>query len=252
MENKDLLLKVLCDGLPYGIIISYNNGDFIEDREMGLGSLHDFMFNDVDVKPYLRDMEDMTDDERTEFQSLQNFYKYYNALGTHYKYYNTVKSIDWLNKKHFNWRGLPEDMYIKVTEEKIHIKSKTMIQERYCSYEVAKLLKEKGFDEITIGYYTPTKELHFSFLGETNSSWLDGSISAPTPQMACDWLREIHRVFISIDAYSADHYEGYIDGFEIDIHQNASRIIVPSGIAIQSNYEEAVEAALKYVLENLI
>lgn len=66
------------------------------------------------------------------------------------------------------------------------------------------------------------------------------------------WLREIHKVVISIDAHTANHWDGYIDTFEIDILKNASRIIVPDKIAIHNTYEEAVEAALKYSLENLI
>ena len=66
------------------------------------------------------------------------------------------------------------------------------------------------------------------------------------------WLREVHKVLIVIDAYHADHWEGYIDSFEISIYSHASTIIVPNEIAHYTDYEEAVEAALKYSLENLI
>lgn len=66
------------------------------------------------------------------------------------------------------------------------------------------------------------------------------------------WLREIHKVLIVIDAYHADHWEGYIDMFEINIYSHASTIIVPNEIAHHTDYTEAVDAALKYVLVNLI
>ena len=80
----------------------------------------------------------------------------------------------------------------------------------------------------------------------------DFFIPTITYQMAMDWLREVHKVFIVIDAYHADHWEGYIDSFEIRIYSHASTIIVPNEIAHHTDYTEAVEAALKYSLENLI
>ena len=111
-----------------------------------------------------------------------------------------------------------------------------MITEDYCSYEVVKLLKEKGFDG----------EIHTTFDKE---GYTQPSI---THQMAMKWLREIHKVVIAINAYHADHWEGYIDSFEISIYHYASTIIVPNEIIYHTDYTEAVEAALKYSLENLI
>ena len=70
--------------------------------------------------------------------------------------------------------------------------------------------------------------------------------------MAMKWLREIHKVVIAINAYHADHWEGYIDCFEISIYHYASTIIVPNEIIYHTDYTEAVEAALKYALENLL
>jgi len=122
-----------------------------------------------------------------------------------------------------------------------------MIEETYCSFEIAKLLKEKGFDEECIGFYTPEKEIHFTFLGETNSTWLDDSISAPTLQTAMKWLREEHKMFICMlfledkDAY----------GFTIE-HLVSKKYIATSKSDEYSSYEQACEAAIKYCLENLI
>ena len=139
-----------------------------------------------------------------------------------------------------------------------------MVQEDYCSFEVAKLLKEKGFNEQCSSTYDIAVSggkpifykydvLQFFPDGMKNSDDKYGMvISAPTHQMAMKWLREVHKVVISIDAHTANHWDGYIDRFEIDILKNASRIIVPYEIAIYNTYEEAVEAALKYSLENLI
>jgi hypothetical protein len=129
-----------------------------------------------------------------------------------------------------------------------------MIKEAYVSYEVAKLLKEKGFNESSFAYYSEFddwKILRFwrkYARNPINTFYL----CAPTHQMACAWLREVHKVLIVIDAYHADHWEGYIDMFEINIYSHASTIIVPNEIAHHTDYTEAVEAALKYTLENLI
>lgn len=114
------------------------------------------------------------------------------------------------------------------------------ITEDYCSFEVAKLLKEKGFNE-------PVTELNKLLIKEGEKPVLK-----ITHQKAMKWLREVHKVLIVIDAYHADHWEGYIDSFEISIYSHASTIIVPNEIAHHTDYEQAVEAALKFTLENLI
>ena len=125
------------------------------------------------------------------------------------------------------------------------------MKEAFVSYETAKLLKEKGFDEPCIATYNSISK---SFSVEDvyqdwTTNWY-GFISAPTHQMACAWLRKVHKVLI--DAYHADHWDGYIDSFEIRIYSHASTIIVPNEIAYHTDYTEAVEAAIKYALENLI
>lgn len=136
-----------------------------------------------------------------------------------------------------------------------------MIKEAYCSFEVVKLLKEKGFPYSDFIFMYVNKDNRF--LTENEACLLldkedyiyhfdDDFIQTWTHQMAMAWLREVHKVVISIDAHTANHWDGYIDTFEIDILKNASRIIVPNEVAIHNTYEEAVEAALKYSLENLI
>lgn len=59
----------------------------------------------------------------------------------------------------------------------------------YVSYEVAKLLKEKGYDRECISYYYDNcREVDYSFCGERNSTWEERCISAPTKAEAIDWL----------------------------------------------------------------
>ena len=129
-----------------------------------------------------------------------------------------------------------------------------MITEDYVSFEVANLLKEKGFNEPCYRWYDTKGDVCAKFINPDIP--LDYSSReyylCPSLSMAMKWLREVHKILIVIDAYHADHWEGYIDSFEINIYSHASTIIVPNEIAHHTDYTEAVEAALKYVLENLL
>ena len=96
---RALLLKDLCSRLPYGVIVY--DYDREETREMGLGTLHDIMFNDLECKPYLRTMSSMTEEEKQEYidlltitdTSVQDIY---------------IKVFDWYHIHHFDYRGLIE------------------------------------------------------------------------------------------------------------------------------------------------
>ncbi len=106
-EEKQLLLIDISARLPYGVKVRLvYDKNTIEVREMGIGSLHDIIFNNVDGLPYLRPMSSMTEEEYEEFG--------YDTL----RY--TIQDIDWLNAHHFDYRGLipmglaleaPEGMY---------------------------------------------------------------------------------------------------------------------------------------------
>jgi hypothetical protein len=74
-----------------------------------------------------------------------------------------------------------------------------MIKEEYVSFETAKLLKEKGFDEECMCYYDDEGDFNShainpSFINHEFSSYF----TAPTQQMAMRWLRENHGIFIEI------------------------------------------------------
>ena len=108
-----------------------------------------------------------------------------------------------------------------------------MIQEDYVSFETAKLLKEKGFDEKTISFYPP------------------GDIQRPTIQMAMKWLREIHRIDIEV----LTHYLNYLKPNDTRFY--SGKILKGSEDVIHTiyskdTYEEVCELAIKYCLENLV
>lgn len=126
-----------------------------------------------------------------------------------------------------------------------------MITEDYCSFELSKLLKEKGFDEKCPSYYRVQDSKidllwnHFEGKLISNSELNQYFVSAPTHQMAMKWLREVYKLHIDIDPS-----EGDWSPCVIELEDWSS--LADSEIEIQDTYEEAVEAALKYSLENLI
>ena len=128
-----------------------------------------------------------------------------------------------------------------------------MITEDYVSFEVAKLLKEKGFDEPCECFYD-TENNDASIV----NGWMDISnseleerefvcYSAPTHQMAMKWLREVHKIYIVISPISGKGYGAILcdvgDFDDFNYIGETDYFFHP---------EEAVEAALKYSLENLI
>ena len=125
-----------------------------------------------------------------------------------------------------------------------------MIKEAYCSYEVAKLLKEKGFDEgCSFVVNTMSKGVMPVSWPTTNSDIENEKaslIALPTHQMAMAWLREKHIVIvIQPEYFNADSIVSYW-GCDIWIDDNYERLQGDF-----TSYEEAIEAALKYCLKNL-
>lgn len=138
-----------------------------------------------------------------------------------------------------------------------------MILEDYCSYEVAKLLKEKGFDEEVLAVYIYDK-LFVKGENEIVNAANVSIIPAPTHQMAMKWLREAHQLHISVDinpiyGKTKDEkgrntcgllYWHYMASGE---WLNEKRDPFKKAFVVSTkSYEEAIEAALKYCLENLI
>lgn len=124
-----------------------------------------------------------------------------------------------------------------------------MIKERYVSHEVAKLLKDKGFDEeCSKTYDIKTGQMYIGG-GLCNSDFtdIDEMITAPTQQMACDWLIENYKVHIEVSIVSGKGYVGTI--YDISDFDNAFNIVETKYYScIKTVYNEA----LKYILTNLI
>ena len=129
-----------------------------------------------------------------------------------------------------------------------------MITEDYCSYEVAKLLKEKGFDEKVSTHYLihPSGFSEFFDKKDEFTEPEDVWLKCPTHQMAMKWLREKYNIYISIqpDFPSDKDYKMYWCWSANILHENC--ITMKGYQCYIETYEEACETAIKYSLENLI
>ena len=109
MSDKELVLADLSSRLSHGVIVEEYGGPVVLT-----GWLYEIIAKqpeDIMYKPYLRPMSSMTEDEAKEFDELSK------QLFEHRepeKIWADV--IDWLNKHHFDYRGLiPKDKAIDIT-----------------------------------------------------------------------------------------------------------------------------------------
>lgn len=124
-----------------------------------------------------------------------------------------------------------------------------MIKEDYVSFETAKLLKERGFNE-ECEYFYDYYDNEYFICSNGVSAYNDDEhptyYSMPTLQMAIKWLREVHNLFIEMHIQNGGNYIGYI------YNTNGFGLIGWDKRRVSSSYEKACEAAIKYCLENLI
>ena len=114
IEEKDLLLKDLCTRLPYGVKAHIEHDVFYDERDpydctLSTRTIDDFIRSDkLEVKPYLRPMSSMTEEECIElshlFPSETDVWKYIKTpVPLHIA---NPEQFDFFHKKHLDWRGL--------------------------------------------------------------------------------------------------------------------------------------------------
>ena len=125
-EDKELLLKDLYARLPYGVKISTHNGSqttvgIICTNGGGKVYTSNMLYNISQVKPYLRPMSSMTEEERKELLSFGAVTRLENGEVIDVScvgFDNHAIVQDYLNSHHFDYRGLIEKgLAIAVTEE---------------------------------------------------------------------------------------------------------------------------------------
>ena len=132
-EEKQLLLQDLSARLPYEPMCEFTDteDDFCKTTAKLGYSLRDFIAGKVIIKPYLRPMSSMTEEEKEELRQehIKDEKLFAECLKKAANGDSSMRgkviphfAADWCNKNHFDYRGLipnglaleaPEDMYKK-------------------------------------------------------------------------------------------------------------------------------------------
>lgn len=141
-EDKELLLKDLCARLPYRVFCVGTTYELDDDGERyipvkvkdTLSEIHNYNLETAyvrlglispckleTVKPYLRPMSSMTEEEEKEYMNIDN--RSYSCPMA-YAHISASDRMDWLNAHHFDYHGLIEKgLAIAITEENNPYKS---------------------------------------------------------------------------------------------------------------------------------
>ena len=138
--------------------------------------------------------------------------------------------------------------------------------EDFVSFEIATKLKEKGFREECLSYYTTEYTLYNNVITLTDDKYWHGSdidyeeflvshnsikhtngnyVDTPTISQVLKWLREEKKLFIEISCNYTDYFPTVrlLDSRQTDYIR---------GDVIYSTYEQAALAGIEYSLDNLI
>ena len=129
-----------------------------------------------------------------------------------------------------------------------------------CNYEIAKKLKEKGFNKECLAYYTEDTEFYYNTCcgSDVESAFRSFNlrpesicgrrIDAPTISQVLKWLRKEKEI------YCLPYFEQGIDMWLYAICKPAYGCEHPEFISesYYDTYEQAAIAGIEYVLDNLI
>lgn len=145
------------------------------------------------------------------------------------------------------------------------------MNEDFVSFDLAKKLKEKGFNKRVCGYYLETGGLSICNT-PMNSNALENEFSAPTVSQVLKWLRKGENIDVEIHAESGmlgnkvyvpfiSTYTEFTLGTSPDViryrqkkfnpTQPLPHEIVPAHVYFKE-WEEAAIAGIEYVIDNLV
>lgn len=120
-KDKQLLLIDLCARLPHNCRVFYEYVDDLDNKTYGYSltlntwCINEFIANKAVIKPYLRPMSSMTEDEKTVLK-LCNAFTEFRSMEL---------KIDFLNTYHLDYRGLiPRGLALEAPEGMYNIKEK--------------------------------------------------------------------------------------------------------------------------------
>lgn len=140
------------------------------------------------------------------------------------------------------------------------------MNEGFVTSVIAKKLKEKGFREKCLAYYTPYGgmlffntvnvdkrptgyEVNFTECKKCYNCYLENNIDAPTISQVLEWLRKNRKLHISTKPYPCE--DGLMWMYEVRKFSSVLVCVVANETGFQEP-EQAELAGIKYVFDNLI
>lgn len=136
-----------------------------------------------------------------------------------------------------------------------------MIKPSYVSFEQAKLLKEKGFDEVCSNAYNLNGLQYINGWCEyiddddltiRNSVIKSKDVSAPEQHIVVEWLRINHGIWISVNTIEYGKWCFNYKKLEPNKDYPVLNVIGKYSLKDFNSPQEAYSAAFDYVLKNLI
>ena len=117
-EDKNLVKQYVCMSIPFSLKVQIKL-----DNEIFIGTIYGVDENSViyvcegndykedtefeNIKPYLRPMSSMTEEEYNELKAIAEYYGFA-PFKYIYDWCPNYEATDWLNQHHFDYRGLIE------------------------------------------------------------------------------------------------------------------------------------------------
>ena len=140
------------------------------------------------------------------------------------------------------------------------------MNEDFVPFELAVKLKEKGFRELCLAYYTNDDTLYYNYSHKAGAIYTDCYLShnlmpkdsvsgkfvdAPTIPQVLKWLREEKKIHLMIDIWKVDLNDTtYKWGY--DIVNLTTTHVDACDTHCANSFEEAALAGIEYLLDNLI
>lgn len=128
------------------------------------------------------------------------------------------------------------------------------------SFPIAKLLKEKGFDEPTFGFYSYLTNKYDTYSQLIRVNLLSDNYAAPTIADVVMWLYEKHGIWISVSPVfefndGREDYltiQGYLYYITVITDNKYNQEKTHADRGTKNSPTEAYEAAFEHLLNNLI
>ena len=140
------------------------------------------------------------------------------------------------------------------------------MNEDFVPFELAVKLKEKGFRELCLAYYTNDDTLYYNYSHKAGASYTDCYLShnlmpkdfvsgkfvdAPSISQVLKWLREEKKIHIIVEIADSGWYYTIYPNIRWENGKLKSDTYIMS-FKNKDSYEQAALAGIEYVLGNLI